>query len=131
MNDGFTPGERAGQPAARDWTLGTAGVAFQRCDACAHAWYFRRDFCPRCGTAAPRTLESRGAGTVHVTTLVHRAPSQEFRALAPYAVVLVDVDEGFRMMGHGEPSLAIGDRVRCSFRAVADRLLPYFERDKE
>ena len=62
---------------------------------------------------------------------VRRAGAITYPIIAAHDVKLVDVDEGFRMRGHGEPSLAIGDRVRCSFRAVADRLLPYFERDKE
>ncbi|MFP5407245.1 MAG: Zn-ribbon domain-containing OB-fold protein, partial [Gammaproteobacteria bacterium] len=114
-----------------DWTAGAPGIAFQRCDACGHVWYFRREFCPACGKPDPQALASGGAGTVHATTLVHRAPSNEFRAIAPYRVVLVDLDEGFRMMGHGEASLAIGDRVGCAFRSVADRLLPYFERENE
>lgn len=113
-----------------DWTLGTPGIVYQRCGSCSSVWYFRREFCPACGSAAPQPLASAGRGTVHAGTLVHRAPSDEFRALAPYRVVLVDVDEGFRMMGHGHESLAIGDRVRCRFEQLAGRLLPFFEKDQ-
>jgi uncharacterized OB-fold protein len=127
--------DRAQGQEPPDWTRGTPGVAFQRCEGCAHVWYFRREFCPACGKTEPQALASAGTGTIHASTLVHRAPSDEFRALAPYRVVLVDLDEGFRMMGHGEPSLVIADRVHCQFRSVADRLLPYFvacpEREKE
>lgn len=115
--------------ALPDWIQGAPGIVFQECRSCAHAWYFRRAFCPACGAPGPQERASVGNGTVHAGTLVHRAPTDEFRALAPYRIVLVDVDEGFRMMGHGAPGLAIGDRVRCGFRPLGERLLPYFEKE--
>jgi uncharacterized OB-fold protein len=115
--------------APADWTRGGAGIVFQACAGCTHVWYFRRGFCPACGAADPQDLPSAGRGTVHADTLVHRAPTDEFRALAPYRIVLVDLDEGFRMMGHGEAALIIGDRVRCGFRPLGNRLLPYFEKE--
>jgi uncharacterized protein len=117
---------RSGPP---DWTRGSAGIVYQACPDCGHAWYFKRTFCPECGAAGPLERVSAGRGTVHADTMVHRAPTEEFRALAPYRIVLVDVDEGFRMMGHGDPGLAIGVRVRCGFRPLGDRLLPYFEKE--
>ena len=121
-------GAASGPP---DWTRGGAGIVYQVCAVCGHAWYVRRAFCPECGATGPRELASAGRGTVHTGTLVHRAPTDEFRALAPYRIVLVDIDEGFRMMGHGEPSLDIGDRVQCGFKPLGDRLLPYFEKEIE
>ena len=116
-------------PEASDWTQGGKQVLFQQCGACRHTWYFHRSFCPDCGHAAPATAISTGVGVVHAITLVHRAPSDEFRAAAPYRIVLVDAVEGFRMMGHGELSLAIGDPVRCHIRNIAGRWLPYFEKE--
>ena len=123
---GSTAGSTAAPP---DWTGGGAGIVYQACARCSQAWYFRRAFCPACGADQPRLLASAGRGRVHADTLVHRAPTEEFRALAPYRIVLVDLDEGFRMMGHGEAGLAIGDRVQCGFRPLGDRLLPYFEKE--
>ena len=116
-------------PEASDWTQGGKQVVFQQCGACRHTWYFHRSFCPDCGDAAPATVASTGVGIVHAITLVHRAPSDEFRAAAPYRIVLVDAVEGFRMMGHGDLSLAIGDPVRCHIRSIAGRWLPYFEKE--
>ncbi|MBL8302726.1 MAG: OB-fold domain-containing protein [Ideonella sp.] len=117
-------------PAApRCWTRGGADLVFQHCAGCGHRWYFHRDFCPRCGATGPLTQRLGGGGEVHASTLVHRAPSDEFRAIAPYRVVLVQADEGIRVMAHGDPGLAIGDRVRGSVRQVAGRWLPYFEKD--
>ncbi len=113
--------------AIPDWTRGERGLALQRCPRCANVWYFRRDFCPACGAHGPEALAPAGGGTVEASTLVHRAPDDAFRALAPYRLVLVRLDEGPRAMGHGDPSLAIGARVRLSFRDVAGRPVPYFE----
>lgn len=110
------------------WTRGGDRVVFQSCGACAHTWYFHRGFCPACGRVAPTSLTSLGTGTVYASTLVQRAPSDEFRAIAPYRILLVDVIEGFRMMGHGERSLVIGDRVQCHVQTMAGRLLPFFNR---
>lgn len=105
-----------------------AGLRYQRCDGCGHSWYFQRSFCPACGNAAPQTLRSAGAGTLHASTLVHRAPSDEFKPLLPYTVALVDMREGFRVMGHAEAGLPLDCTVHCEMRAIAGRLLPFFKK---
>ena len=111
-----------------DWTEGTAGIAYQACAACGAAWYFRRTFCPQCGQPHPQRRQSGGKGTVHAVTLVARAPSEELRAHAPYAIVLVDTDEGLRVMAHGAAELHVGERVHCTFVDLAGRLMPRFEK---
>jgi uncharacterized OB-fold protein len=121
------PGAASDPGAVPDWTRGERGLALQRCGTCAHLWYFRRDFCPACGAASPVDAAAAGTGVVEAATLVHRAPSDAFRALAPYLLVLVRLDEGVRVMGHGAPALAIGDRVRLGFRDAAGRPVPYFD----
>jgi uncharacterized protein len=113
--------------APADWTQGTDGLAYQACTACSACWYFRRTFCPRCGHAPPQDRAASGKGTVHAVSLVARAPSDALRPYAPYALVLVDVDEGFRVMAHGAPGLRIGDRVQCRFIDLAGRRVPRFE----
>jgi uncharacterized OB-fold protein len=50
---------------------------------------------------------------VYALTAVTRAPSEAFRALVPYTLVLVDLDEGPRVMAHGVPGLHIDQRVRA------------------
>jgi uncharacterized protein len=110
-----------------DWTTGGAGVVYQSCQGCSHTWYFRRGFCPRCGSGAPAERQASGLGTVHAATLVTRAPSEELRPHAPYLIVLVDADEGFRLMAHGAHDLRIGARVRCRFVPFGDRLIPFFD----
>ena len=118
----------ATQSHPADWTRGEAGIALQRCTSCRHAWYFRREFCPACGAGSPDAMPAAGGGTVQAITRVHRAPDDAFRAEVPYALVLVELDEGVRVMAQGSADLLIGDAVRVSFRQIAGRLLPYFSR---
>ena len=111
-----------------DWTQDGDGIAYQACGNCKATWYFQRKLCPECGTSAPVTLQASGQGTVHARTLVVRAPTEELRAHAPYLIVLVDAEEGFRLMAHGDPDLQIGDRVLARFTQLAGRKIPYFDK---
>ncbi len=61
---------------------------------------------------------------------MHRAPPA-FADKAPYTILLVDLDEGFRMMGglvaEGDAEISIGDRVTVTFAEGPDgRPAPYF-----
>ena len=103
-------------------------IIYQSCIGCKAVWYFQRSFCPECGASAPATLQASGLGTVHARTLVARAPTEEWRAHAPYLIVLVDADEGFRLMAHGDPALQIGDRVRARFTQLTGKKIPYFDK---
>jgi uncharacterized protein len=109
-----------------DWTTGTQAIAFQTCDACRHVWYFRRSFCPACGSETVATKTASGEGVVFAISVVTRAATAEARAHVPYAVVLVDAAEGFRMMGHGDRELKIGDKVKARFEKFTDHIVPYF-----
>jgi uncharacterized OB-fold protein len=59
---------------------------------------------------------------------VYRAPTEALRSHAPYTVMLIDADEGFRLMAHGEGTLRIGDRVRARFKPFGEALIPFFEK---
>lgn len=110
-----------------DWTEGGAGLAYQRCNACRAIWYMRREFCPTCGHASPATGQASGRGIVYAVTTVTRAPSEALRPYAPYSLVLVDCEEGFRVMAHGTPGLSIGVAVCAGFFEFGGRLIPRFE----
>ena len=62
--------------------------------------------------------ESAGAGTVYAATVVRP------RGGEPRSIVLVDLDEGFRMMSSAPLDAAIGDRVEVVF----DEGVPRFRR---
>jgi uncharacterized OB-fold protein len=109
-----------------DWTTGTEAIAFQTCGACKHVWYFRRGFCPACGSDSVVAKTASGAGIVFAISVVTRAATAEARTHVPYAVLLVDTAEGFRMMGHGDRDLKIGDKVKARFETFTDHIVPYF-----
>lgn len=115
-------------PPVSDWTREGNAILYQQCDACQHRWYFHRGFCPKCGDGVPATLTSAGRGIVHASTLVLRAPNDEFRAIAPYCLVLVDLAEGFRMMAHADPALQIDDAVQGAIATIAGHSLPFFNK---
>jgi uncharacterized OB-fold protein len=106
-------------------------LRYQRCTACGQTWYFQRTFCPACGVADPLTLAAEGAGTLYASTLVHRAPSDEFKPLLPFTLVLVDMREGFRVMGHAHADLPLDSAVRGDLQLIAGRLLPLFQKDPD
>jgi len=116
------------QPIVQSWIDGVAAIVYQRCRSCDHFWYFGRAFCPACGRANPESLAASGQGRVHALSLVHRAPSEALRSKVPYMIVMVDADEGFRLMAQGDQSLRIGDRVQARFTEFGGRIIPYFER---
>ncbi|AHY46995.1 putative nucleic-acid-binding protein containing a Zn-ribbon [Rubrobacter radiotolerans] len=94
--------------------LGEGRLAYQRCADCSSAVFYPRVLCPFCGSGALEWRESAGRGTVYATTAVHG------RNREPRNVVLVDLDEGFRMMSRVEgipaEEVEIGTRVRFEVR---------------
>jgi uncharacterized protein len=116
-----------GKVAQHFWDSCAAGaIPYQRCEACTNIQFYPRPFCAVCGGARLSWLASLGIGTIYATTTVGRAPTPEFNAITPYGLVLINLDEGFRMMAHGEPGLKVGSRARAVFRQFGGRHLPYF-----
>jgi uncharacterized OB-fold protein len=115
------------------WTACRGGVlSYQYCLACRRPQFYPRTLCVGCGGGSLEWRASRGLGTVHAVTVVHRPPTAAFRAEVPYAIALVDLDEGFRMMANvvgGAPeTVAIGDRVRLQWERRGEEALPQFTR---
>jgi len=107
--------------------LALGELRFQRCTACGRAQRLARHRCAWCGALGPVWQTAAGTGTVFAVTEVRRAPTEAFRALVPYTLVLVDLDEGARLMGHGAAGLRIGDRVRGHCTGIAGQQLVRFE----
>jgi uncharacterized OB-fold protein len=117
-------------PRIDDWTTGAEAIVYQSCTLCGSRQYFRRSFCVVCGAPDPVEKRANGEGIVYATSLVVRAATPEARAHVPYNIVLVDAAEGFRLMGHGDNDLKIGDRVTAQYARFTGRLIPYFARTK-
>lgn len=115
-------------PLARSWWAGIAEgrIGYEHCADCGAAQFYPRGRCTACGSVRMEMRQAAGTGTVFSITTVHRPPSPALQAFAPYAIALVDLDEGVRMMAHADPALAIGARVRVTFAAFGDRTVPRF-----
>lgn len=107
-----------------DWTQGKPAICMERCGACAHRWYFARGFCPACGSRQIERAPTSGRGVVYALTTVGRAPSPEWKSLAPYDLALIDLPEGVRVMAHAQQGLRIGDAVTLTYLTIGERLIP-------
>ena len=94
------------------------------CVDCTKSFWFPRAVCPRCLGSNLEYRASAGLGTVYAVSVHH---GEE-----PYAVALVDIAEGVRMMsnivGPGALEARVGDAVRVAWEPLSDgRNLPVFE----
>ncbi|WP_050515517.1 bifunctional MaoC family dehydratase N-terminal/OB-fold nucleic acid binding domain-containing protein [Streptomyces rimosus] len=111
-----------------------AGVAerkllIQRCTDCATLRFPWLPGCNYCGGDGWDTIEAAGHGTVFSYVVMHHPPFPAFDP--PYAVALIELAEGVRMVADmvGVPpeKVRIGMPVRLEFRIVEDDLvLPVF-----
>ncbi len=115
-------------PLARDWWTGVADgrIGYEVCRDCNAAQFYPRGRCTACGSTRVETRQAAGNGTIFSITVVHRPPSPALQAFAPYAIALVDLDEGVRLMAHADPALWIGARVRATFVPFGERIVPRF-----
>lgn len=98
-------------------------LGFQACTDCCAVVFPPRGRCSRCGADALVWRASAGRGTVYSSTVL--APRDE----PSYAVVLVDLDEGYRMMSRVDQSeVAIDDRVAVDVFMTDHEPLPLFTR---
>ncbi|RNF40194.1 Zn-ribbon domain-containing OB-fold protein [Planococcus salinus] len=71
----------------------------------------KKYYCPSCGESEFKEREVNGEGSVYSFTKIHIAPS-EFAHIAPYNVVLVDLDEAnAKITTRIEEDVEIGDKV--------------------
>jgi len=108
-------------------------LRFQRCTAC-RAWrHMPRECCPVCGSFAWSWERSSGKGTVFSWTVVQRALHPAFAADVPYAVVIVELEEGVRLVSQvvdvPPEELRLGLPVEVVFDDVTPEVtLPKFRR---
>ena len=107
-------------------------VRVQKCDSCGALRYIPKELCNKCQSAAYSWAPIAGTGEVYTYTVVRRAPTPAYQADAPYAIVHVTMDEGFRMVGSitgDQESVEIGQPVRVVYDDMtADWTALQFER---
>jgi uncharacterized OB-fold protein len=125
-----------------------AGVAehrllIQRCGGCGRLRFPWLPGCQACGSPEWDTVEAGGAGSVYSYVVMHHPPFPAFatpgpvedtpapHSARPYAVALVELAEGVRILGNvvgvAYDEVRIGMPVRLEFRRVDPELeLPFF-----
>jgi uncharacterized OB-fold protein len=108
-------------------------LLLQVCPDCRAPRYPPRPMCPACGTIGADWVAASGRGKVYSWVVPHHPVHPALVDAVPYGVVLVELDEGPRMVSNlidTEPDeIAVDQRVEVVFEKVDDELtLPKFRR---
>ena len=106
-------------------------LRLQRCDECDHVYFPPRPFCPKCSSRKVSVFRASGRGTL-ASYVINERPHPSFEG--PYAIALVDLEEGPRMMSNivGCPqtpeTLELDMPLAVTFEVQNDEItLPMFE----
>jgi uncharacterized OB-fold protein/acyl dehydratase len=104
-------------------------LRIQRCKDCGTLRHPPRPMCGSCQSIAWDWIVSQGAGTVHSYVVLHHPPVPGYEY--PLPVVLVDLDEGTRLVanvtGCAPSEIRIGMRVQARIEPADDEMkLPFF-----
>jgi len=106
-------------------------LLYQECPACGNRQFYPRAVCTSC-LAEPEWRVASGTGTIHTFTVVRQNFAPPFKDWVPYAVAVVDLDEGPRVQANvvGVPvdDIRIGQQVRVEFADLNDEsALPFWK----
>jgi uncharacterized OB-fold protein len=102
------------------------------CNDCGEPFWYPREVCPRCRATNVEWRDASGRGRVYAVSVQHRPGNPLMADRVPYAVALVDLDEGPRMMSNVvgcAPDDVVPDlAVEVSWEQLSDgRHLPLFQ----
>src|SRR5580700_10513005 len=106
-------------------------LRIQRCADCATAFFYPRPVCPACGSVNVEWFTASGQATLYSYVINHR-PAPGFEDDGPYAIAVVQLAEGPRMMTSltGVPNtpedLVLDMPLRVTFERRGDVYLPVF-----
>ncbi|MBN1447432.1 MAG: Zn-ribbon domain-containing OB-fold protein [Bacteroidetes bacterium] len=94
-----------------------------KCDQCGKITFPSRLVCPECGSREHSKVHLSGRGTLKTFTII-RIPPDGFGDQAPYAIGIVQMDEGVGVMAQitdcDVDALSIGDTMITKFRRVRE-----------
>jgi uncharacterized protein len=107
-------------------------LVLQWCIDCDQPIFFPRDRCPGCIGSALEWRPATGRGTVYAVTVEQRPEISSVASAEPFAVALVELEEGARMMtnvvGCPPADVTVGMAVTVTWEPLSDgRHLPLFE----
>jgi uncharacterized protein len=106
-------------------------LMLQRCRTCGGPYFYPRPVCPACGSTDVEWFAASGRATLYSYVINHR-PAPGFEADAPYAIAVVELAEGPRMMTNivGVPStpeeLVLDMALEVTFEPRDGMSLPVF-----
>jgi uncharacterized OB-fold protein len=105
----------------------------RKCNSCNKAYFYPRDFCPKCHSKDVTWIKSAGKGILYAFSIVHRSPPP-FLEKCPYITALVELEDGVRIptnLVDVEPDpeqITIGMPVQVVFDDVTEEItLPKFK----
>jgi len=104
----------------------------QVCNRCSQKIFYPREVCPTCLLSDQLGWkEASGKGTVHAISVQHKPANPMMADRVPYAVVIIELEEGIRLMSNlvtDDPeAAAVGDAVILTWEPLSDgRNLPQF-----
>jgi uncharacterized OB-fold protein len=106
-------------------------LVFQRCKECGTWLHPPRPVCPKCRSFDKEWAPSTGKGTVYSWVTYQESPHPSFKA--PYSVILVEMEEGVRLVSNmvdiKAEEISIGMPVEVVFEDIAEGLtLPKFRK---
>ncbi|WP_375001897.1 Zn-ribbon domain-containing OB-fold protein [Aeromicrobium sp. CTD01-1L150] len=107
--------------------LAEGRLVLQRCRRCNVHQHYPGEVCRRCWSGELDWVASRGLGVIWTWTIVQRPGHPAWDQLAPYGVVIVELDEGPRLVtlwDNGLDELAIERPVEIGSRRLAGHHVP-------
>ena len=99
-------------------------LVVQRCTACGSFRHPPRPMCPRCRSFDHEWAQASGRGLVWSWVIAHPPVLPAFAERAPYNVVVVELEEGVRMIGNlldtPNDQIREGMAVHVDFEDVED-----------
>jgi uncharacterized OB-fold protein len=97
-------------------------LLLQYCEQCRQHQFYPRLYCMHCSSTKLQWVQASGNGRIYSYTVIHRNKTPEFVQDVPYNVIIVQLDEGPRMMSNLVQSEASQLRVDLPVMVIFDRV---------
>ena len=107
-----------------------ARLMIVKCDECGVNSFPLREFCSNCLSSRSHWIEASGLGEIFSFNVMHQVYHPGFAAEVPYAVVVVKLEEGPKMvanlLGVKPHEIRCGTPVEVTFERIGGVMLPQF-----
>ncbi|MFC9660021.1 Zn-ribbon domain-containing OB-fold protein [Nocardia sp. NPDC127606] len=106
-------------------------LVVQRCEECGRHQFYPRAFCTACLSEHLEWVDSVGAGSIYTFTICRIPADPSMADKVPYAVAIIDLDEGVRLLTNivdcPIDRIRVGAHVEVRFERVSTTaVLPQF-----